>query len=69
MTDHPKRERRRDALLGASEMIVAVAAAAREVSGSIASVTGVSIEPAQAGVVAALARFTVELRHADDARR
>ncbi|HEY6958071.1 MAG TPA: M20/M25/M40 family metallo-hydrolase [Candidatus Limnocylindria bacterium] len=62
-------ERRRDALLGASEMIVAVAAAAREVSGSIASVTGVSIEPAQAGVVAALARFTVELRHADDARR
>lgn len=62
-------DRRRDALLGASEMIVAIAAAAREVSGSIASVATVSVEPGEAGVVPALARFAVDARHADDARR
>lgn len=62
-------ERRRDALVGAAEMIVAIAAAARETHGSLASVASISVEPAQPGVVAALARFTVDVRHADDLRR
>lgn len=62
-------DRRRDALVGASEMIVAIAAAARETIGSLASIASISVEPAQPGVVPALARFTVDVRHADDVRR
>ena len=62
-------ERRRDALVAASEMIAAIAGAARAVSGSIASVAGVAVEPGEPGVVPALVRFTVEVRHVEDARR
>ena len=62
-------DRRRDALVGASEMIVGIAAAARDVAGSLASVAAITVEPAQPGVVAALARFSVDVRHPEDARR
>lgn len=62
-------ERRRDALVGASEMILAVDTAAREIAGSVASVAAIVVEPAQPGVVPALARFSIDARHAEDARR
>lgn len=63
-------ERRRDALVGAAEMIAAIAGAARDAGApGVATVGEVAIEPAQPNVVPALVRFTVDARHADDARR
>lgn len=63
-------DRRRDALVGAAEMIVAVAAAAGD-AGALANATigTITVEPAQPNVVPALARFPIDARHPDDARR
>lgn len=63
-------DRRRDALVGAAEVIVAVAAAARDAGApAIATVGGITIEPAQPNVVPSLARLPIDARHPDDARR
>ncbi len=63
-------DRRRDALLGASAMTLAIAAAAREIGPpAVATVGTISVEPAQVNVVPGLARFTVDARHSDNTRR
>jgi allantoate deiminase len=63
-------DRRRDALLGASAMILAIARAAQEMGPpAVATVGTIAIEPAQVNVVPGLARFTVDARHSDNARR
>lgn len=63
-------DRRRDALVGAAEMIVAIAAAARDAGAlAIATVGALSIEPAQPNVVPALARFAVDVRGPEDTAR
>ena len=63
-------DRRRDALLGAAAMIVAVADAARVMGPpAVATVGTIAVEPAQVNVVPGLARFTVDARHSDPAAR
>jgi allantoate deiminase len=62
--------RRRDALLGASAMILAVAEAAlRSGEPAVATVGTIAVEPSQVNVVPGLARFTVDARHPDPSRR
>lgn len=63
-------DRRRDALLGASAMTLAIAAVAREMGPpAVATVGTMAVEPAQVNVVPGLARFTVDARHSDGQRR
>jgi len=63
-------ERRRDALLGAAAMTLRVAELAREFGPpAVATVGTIAVEPAQVNVVPGLARFTVDARHSDNARR
>ena len=63
-------DRRRDALLGASAMMLAIAAAAREQGPpAVATVGTILVEPAQVNVVPGLARFTIDARHSDNQRR
>ena len=63
-------ERRRDAMLGAARMTIAVETAAREMGPpAVATVGTISVEPAQVNVVPGLARFTIDARHSDNARR
>jgi len=63
-------DRRRDALLGASAMMLAIAAAAREQGPPAVTTVGtISVEPAQVNVVPGLARFTIDARHSDNQRR
>ena len=63
-------DRRRDALLGAAAMIVAVADAARLIGPpAVATVGTIAVEPAQVNVVPGEARFTVDARHSDNTRR
>ena len=63
-------DRRRDALLGASAMTIAIAEAAREIGPpAVATVGTIAVEPGQINVVPGLARFTVDARHSDDASR
>ena len=63
-------DRRRDALLGASAMTLAVADAAREMGApAVATVGTISVEPSQINVVPGLARFTVDARHSEEALR
>ena len=63
-------DRRRDALLGASAMTLAIADAAREMGPpAVATVGTIVVEPAQVNVVPGLARFTVDARHSDETLR
>jgi allantoate deiminase len=62
--------RRRDALLGASAMALAISEAATRMGHpAVATVGTISVEPGQVNVVPGLARFTVDARHSDPARR
>ena len=63
-------DRRRDAFLGASAMTLAIAdAAVRMGHPAVATVGTIAVEPSQVNVVPGLARFTVDTRHPDPARR
>jgi len=63
-------DRRRDALLGASAMMLAIAEVAREMGPpAVATVGTIGVEPAQLNVVPGMARFTVDARHSDNAQR
>jgi len=63
-------ERRRDALLGAAAITLAIADVARDMGApAVATVGTISVEPAQVNVVPGLARFTVDARHSDNRRR
>jgi allantoate deiminase len=63
-------DRRRDAFLGASAMSLAIAdAATRMGHPAVATVGTIAVEPSQVNVVPGLARFTVDTRHPDPARR
>src|SRR2546426_10109052 len=62
--------RRRDALVGASAMTLAIAeTAVRLGHPAVATVGTIAVEPAQVNVVPGVARFTVDARHPDPARR
>jgi allantoate deiminase len=62
--------RRRDALLGASAMALAIAdAASRAGHPAVATVGMIAVEPGQVNVVPGVARFTVDARHAEPSRR
>lgn len=63
-------ERRHDALVGASEMILAITTVAREMGApAVATVGAIAVEPGQVNVVPGLARFTVDARHSHPVRR
>ena len=63
-------DRRKDAFLGASAMSLAIAdAAIRMGHPAVATVGTIAVEPSQVNVVPGLARFTVDTRHPDPARR
>jgi allantoate deiminase len=63
-------DRRRDALIGAAAMTLAIAEVAREMGPpAVATVGTISVEPAQVNVVPGLARFTIDARHSDNAQR
>ena len=63
-------DRRRDAFLGAAAMALAIAdAAVRMGHPAVATVGTMAVEPSQVNVVPGLARFTVDTRHPDPARR
>ena len=62
--------RRRDALLGASAMTLAIAdLALRMGHPAVATVGTIVVEPAQINVVPGVARFSVDARHTDPERR
>src|SRR5207237_2758803 len=62
--------RGRDALLGASAMTLAIAeTAVRMGHPAVATVGTIAVEPSQVNVVPGVARFTVDTRHPDPARR
>src|SRR3989454_3362103 len=62
--------RRRDALLGASAMTLAIAEVAlRMGQPAVATVGTMAVEPAQVNVVPGVARFTVDVRHSDPVAR
>ena len=62
--------RRRDALLGASAMTLAIAdLALRMGQPAVATVGTIAVEPAQVNVVPGLVRFSVDARHTDAERR
>jgi allantoate deiminase len=63
-------DRRKDAFLGAAAISLAIAdAAVRMGHPAVATVGTISVEPSQVNVVPGLARFTVDTRHPDPARR
>jgi allantoate deiminase len=63
-------DRRKDAFLGAAAMSLAIAdAAIRTGHPAVATVGTITVEPSQVNVVPGLARFTVDTRHPDPARR
>jgi allantoate deiminase len=63
-------DRRKDAFLGAAAMSLAIAdAAIRTGHPAVATVGTIAVEPSQVNVVPGLARFTVDTRHPDPARR
>src|SRR6267378_6050481 len=63
-------DRRRDAFLGASAMSLAITdAAVRMGHPAVATVGTIAVEPSQVNVVPGVARFTVDTRHPDPARR
>ncbi|MBS4753651.1 allantoate amidohydrolase [Nocardioides sp. zg-ZUI104] len=61
-------ERRRDALLGASEMVVAIERLARA-AGTIATVGRLEVQPGAVNVIAGRADLSLDLRAATDAQR
>jgi allantoate deiminase len=62
--------RRRDAMLGAAAMTLAIADVATKMGHpAVATVGTIALEPAQVNVVPGVARFTVDARHSDPARR
>ncbi len=62
--------RRRDALLGASAMVLAITDVATRLGPpAVATVGTIAVEPSQVNVVPGLARFTVDARHSDPALR
>jgi len=62
--------RRRDALLGASAMALAIAdVAVRMGHPAVATVGTIAVEPAQVNVVPGVARFVIDARHSDPAAR
>lgn len=61
-------ERRRDALLGAAEMVVAVERLARA-AGTIATVGRIEVQPGAVNVIAGRAELSLDLRAASDAER
>jgi len=63
-------DRRRDAFLGAAAISLAIAdAAVRMGHPAVATVGTIAVEPSQVNVVPGLAKFTVDTRHPDPARR
>lgn len=62
-------DQRRDALAAASEMILAVEQAAASDPLVVGTVGRLTIEPGAVNVIPGLARFTIDLRSPDDARR
>src|SRR2546427_4175979 len=63
-------DRRRDAFLGAAAMALAIADAAMRMGHpAVATVGTMAVEPSQVNVVPGVARFTVDTRHPDPARR
>jgi allantoate deiminase len=63
-------DRRRDALLGAAAMTLAIAEAAREMGApAVATVGTIAVEPAQVNVIPGVARLTVDARHSSAALR
>jgi allantoate deiminase len=62
--------RRRDALLGAAAMALAIAEVATKMGHpAVATVGTIALQPAQVNVVPGLARFTVDARHSEAAQR
>ncbi|MCU1438178.1 MAG: allantoate amidohydrolase [Naasia sp.] len=61
-------DRRRDALVGASEIVLAVERIARE-TGTIGTVGRIAVEPGGVNVVPGAARLSLDLRAETDARR
>jgi allantoate deiminase len=62
--------RRRDALLGASAMTLAIAEVALRMGHpAVATVGTIAVEPSQVNVVPGVARFTVDVRHSDPVAR
>jgi allantoate deiminase len=60
---------RRDALAGAAEFILAVEALARRTPSLVATVGRISAQPGATNVIAGAADLSLDVRHADDARR
>jgi allantoate deiminase len=61
--------RRHDALTGAAEFVLAVEEEARAFEGLVATVGKLDVQPGAANVIPGSAVLTLDLRHADDARR
>lgn len=62
-------ELRRDALCAAAEFISLAERTAREVSGLVATVGKLSVEPGASNVIPGAAHLTMDVRHAEDAVR
>src|SRR6267378_30749 len=62
-------DRRRDALAGASELVLAVEAAAATQDGLVATVGKLEVEPGVANVIPGRATLSLDVRHADDGTR
>jgi allantoate deiminase len=62
-------DRRRDALAGASELVLAVEAAAATQDGLVATVGKLEVEPGVANVIPGRATLSLDVRHADDRTR
>lgn len=60
---------RRDALAAAAELVLAVERIARETDGLVATVGELAVSPGVANVVPGRAALSLDVRHADDARR
>jgi allantoate deiminase len=60
---------RKDALCAAAEFTLAVEQQAREISGLVATVGQVAIEPNASNVIPGFVRLTLDVRHQDDATR
>jgi allantoate deiminase len=62
-------ERRRDALAGAAELVLAVEAAAASQAGIVATVGRLAVEPGVANVIPGRATVSLDARHPDDKTR
>jgi hydantoinase/carbamoylase family amidase len=60
---------RRDALAGAAEALLAVETVARDDAALVATVGEIQVEPGASNVIPGDARFTLDLRSADDGKR